>query len=145
MHTVDPLLIASLLFLALVVWLIRRALRQNAVFARIAARAAPPGCVLPSLTVVVPARNESANIGPCLRSLLGQQYPAQRLRCVVIDDDSHDDTAATVASLARSDSRLTLLSAPPLPAGWKGKLHACWYGVRGFRRPRVTMRCAPLQ
>ena len=130
MHTADALLIASLLFLATVVWLIARALRQSAVFARVPACAAPPGCVLPSLTVIVPARNESANIGPCVRSLLAQQYPGQRLRCVVIDDDSQDDTPVAVASLAESDSRLTLLSAPPLPAAWKGKVHACWYAVQ---------------
>ena len=132
MHKADPLLIASFIFLAIVVWLILRALRQNAVFVRIAVRAVPAGCVLPSLTVIVPARNESANIGPCLRSLLAQEYSAQRLRFVVIDDDSQDDTAAIVASLARSDSRLTLLSAPPLPAGWKGKVHACWYAVQAI-------------
>jgi chlorobactene glucosyltransferase len=130
MHKADPLLIASFLFLAIVVWLIGRALRQNAVFARIAARAAPEGCLLPSLTVVVPARNESANIGPCLRSLLAQQYPAERVRFVVIDDDSQDDTAAIVASLARSDARVTLLRAPPLPVGWKGKVHACWFALQ---------------
>jgi len=130
MHTADLLFIASLLFLAIVVWLIARALRQSAMFARVAACAAPPGCVLPSLTVIVPARNESANIGPCVRSLLAQQYPGQRLRCVVIDDDSQDDTAVAVASLAESDSRLALLSAPPLPAGWKGKVHACWYAMQ---------------
>ncbi len=132
MHHVDPLLIASLLFLASVVWLIGRALRQNAVFVRNEARAAPEAGVLPSLTVIVPARNESANIDRCVRSLLAQQYPTQRLRFVVVDDDSGDDTAATVASLARSDTRLTLLRAPPLPEGWKGKVHACWYGVQAM-------------
>ena len=132
MHKADPLLIASLLFFAIVVWLIRRALRQNAVFVRIAARAAPEGGLLPSLTVIIPARNESANIGPCLRSLLAQQYPAPRLRLVVIDDDSQDDTAAIVTSLARSDARVTLLRAPPLPPGWKGKVHACWYGLQAM-------------
>ncbi len=131
MHNfLDPLLSASLIFLAIVAWLIGRALRQNAVFVRNAARAAPEGGVLPSLTVIVPARNESTNIGPCLQSLLAQQYPTQRLRFVVVDDDSADDTAAKVASLARSDARVTLLSAPPLPEGWKGKVHACWHGVQ---------------
>ena len=132
MHKADPLLIASFVFFAIVVWLIGRALRQNAVFVRIAARAAPEGCLLPSLTVIIPARNESANISPCLRSLLAQQYPAQRLRFVVIDDDSQDDTAAIIASLARHDARVTLLHAPPLPVGWKGKVHACWYALQAM-------------
>ena len=130
MHQADPLLVVSLLYLAIVVWLILRAVRQNAVHLRLAAAAAPAGSLLPALTVIVPARNESANIDPCLRSLLAQQYDGQRLRFVVIDDDSQDDTAALVERLAASDSRLTLLSAPALPPGWKGKVHACWYGVQ---------------
>jgi chlorobactene glucosyltransferase len=126
----DPLLICSLLFLAVVVWLIARAVRQSAVFVPLAATAAPAGSRLAALTVVVPARNESANIESCLRSLLWQQYPTERLRFVVVDDDSQDDTAAIVAKLARTDPRLTLLSAPPLPAGWKGKVHACWHALQ---------------
>jgi chlorobactene glucosyltransferase len=130
MAKTDPLLICSLLYLAVVVWLIARAVRQSAVFVRLAATAAPAGSRLAALTVVVPARNESANIESCLRSLLRQQYPTERLRFVVVDDDSRDDTAAIVAELARTDPRVTLLSAPPLPAGWKGKVHACWYAVQ---------------
>jgi chlorobactene glucosyltransferase len=132
MYKADPLLVISLLFLAIVVWLIVRALRQNRVIVRVGALAVPADGMLPSLTVIVPARNESANIGPCLRSLLVQQYPAGRLRFVVIDDASQDDTAAIVACLAASDPRVTLLSAPPLPPRWKGKVHACWYATQAI-------------
>lgn len=130
MHRADPLLVVSVLFLEIVVWLIVRAWRQKGLFVRVGALPAPAAGRLPALTVIVPARNESANIGPCLRSLLAQQYPAERLRIVVSDDDSQDDTAEIVASLAASDSRITLLSAPPLPPGWKGKVHACWYAMQ---------------
>ncbi|HVN45610.1 MAG TPA: glycosyltransferase family 2 protein [Steroidobacteraceae bacterium] len=128
----DPLLLCSLAFPAIVAWLITRALRQNAVFVRIPATDPPAGSLLPGLTVVVPARNESANIGPCLRSLLTQQYPSERLRFVVVDDDSQDDTAAIATALSRTDPRITVLSAPPLPSGWKGKVHACWYAVQAL-------------
>jgi chlorobactene glucosyltransferase len=130
MHAADFLLAVSLLFLAIVAWLIARAWRQKGVFVRVAASAAAPGCLLPSLTVVVPARNESANIGACVRSLLAQQYPAQRLRIVVIDDDSEDDTAAIVTRLTTGGAPITLLRAPPLPRGWTGKVHACWHAVQ---------------
>ena len=130
MPRADPLLVVSILFLAIVVWLIVRAWRQKGLFVRVTAAAVPPGCTLPPLAVIVPARNESANIGPCLHSLLAQRYCAGGLRIVVIDDDSQDDTAAIVASLAARDSRITLLSAPPLPPGWKGKVHACWHAVQ---------------
>jgi len=126
----DLLLVISVLFLAIVVWLIARAWRQKGLFVRVGVSAAPPGSMLPALTVVVPARNESANIGHCVRSLLAQHYPTHRLRIVAVDDDSQDDTAATVAALAAGDPRITLLTAPPLPPGWKGKVHACWYALQ---------------
>jgi chlorobactene glucosyltransferase len=130
MTSADFLLVVSFLFLATVVWLIARAWRQNGVLLRVTPAAAPAGSMLPALTVVVPARDESANIGPCVGSLLAQQYPTERLRIVVVDDDSRDDTAVIVTAMAASDSRITLLSAPPLPPGWKGKAHACWYAVQ---------------
>jgi chlorobactene glucosyltransferase len=130
MPAADPLLVVSSLFLAAVVWLIARALRQNGVLVRVGASPAPAGSMLPSVTVVVPARDETVNIGACLRSLLAQQYPTERLRIVVIDDDSQDDTAAIVASMVAGDSRIMLLSAPTLPPGWKGKAHACWYATQ---------------
>src|SRR6516165_1802366 len=130
MTSADPLFVVSFLFLAAVVWLIARAWRQNGVLLRVAPAPAPAGSMLPPLTVVVPARDESANIGPCVHSLLAQQYPTERLRIVVIDDDSHDDTAAIVAAMVSGDSRITPLSAPPLPPGWKGKAHACWHAVQ---------------
>ena len=130
MPRADPLLIVSALFLAAVAWLIARAVRQNGVLVRVGASPAPAGSMLPSVTVVVPARNEAANIGACVRSLLAQDYPAGRLRIVVIDDDSQDDTAAIVAAMAAADARVTLLGAPALPPGWKGKAHACWYGAQ---------------
>lgn len=48
------------------------------------------------LTVIVPARNEAANIGACLRSILTGSYPANLLEIIVVDDFSEDDTAAQV-------------------------------------------------
>jgi len=116
-------LILSAAWLGLVVWLISRAFRQrNALPALLPAA---PAADAPTVTIVVPARNERANIGPCLRTLLAQDYPADQLRIVVVDDDSSDDTAAIAASLTSSDRRLTLLHTAALPTGWKGKPHAC--------------------
>src|ERR1700739_524817 len=98
MTSADFLLVVSFLFLTTVVWLIARAWRQNGVLLRVSPAPAPAGSMLPALTVVVPARDESANIGPCVGSLLAQQYPSELLRIVVVDDDSRDDTAAIVAA-----------------------------------------------
>ncbi|MGH8148503.1 MAG: glycosyltransferase, partial [Steroidobacteraceae bacterium] len=54
--------------------------------------------------------------------------PADRWRLIVVDDGSTDDTAALVT--ARACARLTLVTAPPLPPGWKGKVHACSIGAQ---------------
>jgi chlorobactene glucosyltransferase len=121
-------LILSLIWFALVAWLILRAYGQRNALKRLAQARAPDQA--PAIAVIVPARDEESNIRPCLASLLTQDYPSAQLTVHVIDDDSSDATAAIVRSLAARDPRVTLLHAPPLPAGWKGKAHACWIGVR---------------
>ncbi len=79
--------------------------------------------------VIVPARDEESNIGPCLQTLLAQDYPSGRLRLVVIDDHSADATAAIVRGIAERHPQLTLMSSPALPPRWTGKSHACWIGA----------------
>jgi len=123
------LLLLSSVWLALVTWLIARAVRQRNVLERVPVSAREPDRAAAKVAVIVPARNEAANIGPCVESLSTQEYPRDRLTFIVIDDDSSDDTAAIVAALARRDDRITLVRAPPLPPGWKGKVHACCVGA----------------
>lgn len=60
------------------------------------------------ITVVVPARNEAANINCCIQSILAQHYPQELLQCIIIDDHSEDDTAAMVRQI--TDPRLGLVS-----------------------------------
>ena len=87
--------------------------------------AARDGQTWPRISVLIPARNEAANIGACLRSLLAQAYP--NCEILVLDDASDDGTAAIVRALAVSDAqgRLRLLPGKELPKGWLGKCHAC--------------------
>ena len=82
------------------------------------------------MTVIVPVRDESANIADCLQSLLSQRYPASRFDVVVVDDESTDDTPLVVQSLAEKNAQLRLLRSPALPRGATGKSHACWIGAR---------------
>jgi len=78
---------------------------------------------VPLVSVLVPARDEEENIGPCLRSLLAQDY--SELEILVLDDDSRDRTAQIVEGLAREDGRVKLVKGAPLPQGWHGKAYAC--------------------
>ncbi len=121
--------IVSWAWLAVVAWLIARAFGQRHALARLPVAALPARAELPPVAVIVPARNESANIGPCVESLLAQELPADRLRIIVVDDASEDDTAQIVARLAARDARIRLLAAPALPPGWNGKVHACCVGA----------------
>ena len=114
-------------WLVLVVYLILHALRERTAFGRLAPPRQHGAAASPSVAVIVPARDEGANIGRCLASLAAQDYP--RLSVVVVDDDSADDTTAIVAEYAARDRRVTLLRAPRLPPGWKGKTNACATGA----------------
>lgn len=81
----------------------------------------------PLLSVIVPARNEAANIGRCVQSILQSGYPA--LEVIVIDDHSTDATLALAREAGAGDARLHLATAPELPSGWLGKQWACAQGA----------------
>ncbi len=81
---------------------------------------APPGA---RIAILIPARDEAAGITACVESALAST--GVQLEVIVLDDHSTDATAAIVARLAAADPRLRLAHAPPLPAGWSGKQHAC--------------------
>lgn len=117
-------------WLAIVTWLILRAINQRGLLRGLGLAPAPVGGQAPLITMIVPVRDEEANIGPCLHSLLAQDYPTDRMRIIVVDDHSADRTAAIVGSLAAQYPQVTLCTTPPLPPRWIGKSHACWIGAR---------------
>lgn len=51
------------------------------------------------VTVIIPARNEEQNIGPCIQSILNNNFPPALLELIVIDDFSTDRTAETAEAL----------------------------------------------
>jgi hopene-associated glycosyltransferase HpnB len=89
-----------------------------------------------SVVAVIPARDEAPVIGRALASLFAQDY-AGALRIVLVDDHSTDgtaDAARAAAMAAGCVDRLSIVAAPPLPAGWTGKLWAVREGVGVARR-----------
>ena len=113
----------------------------------------PQDTALPSLTIVVPARNEEAEIEAALRSLLQLNYP--RYQIVAVNDRSTDQTGAIMERLAAepaSTGKLRVIHVRDLPSGWLGKVHAMWLGsqINGsqINGPRETPlrempRCRP--
>lgn len=90
-----------------------------------------PASGWPSVTAVVPARNEASIIAESLGSLFRQSYPG-RFRIVLVDDESTDATAELAHAAARAanaEDRLTIVAGTRPPGGWTGKLFAMHQGV----------------
>jgi glycosyltransferase involved in cell wall biosynthesis len=83
----------------------------------------------PSITVIVPARNEAADIAATLQSLLAQDYA--NLQIIAVDDRSTDSTGAIIDSFAsQHPDKLRALHVTELPSGWLGKTHAMAIAAR---------------
>ena len=88
----------------------------------------------PTVSVIVPARNEESNIGRCVTSLLEQDY--EHYEIIVVDDGSTDATGRILDELAHTHpnrDRLWVLRLRDLPIGWAGKPHALHCGVQEAR------------
>jgi glycosyltransferase involved in cell wall biosynthesis len=83
----------------------------------------------PTVSVVIPARNEEACLGDCLQSLVVQTGVAFEI--IVVDDHSTDRTREIAASFSQEQVRV--IEAPPLPEGWTGKNNAVTTGARQAR------------
>lgn len=83
------------------------------------------------VSIIVPARNEVANLPRLLASLLSQGYPLYEI--IVVDDASTDGTATLVQNYSNKGVRLIRTDGPP--QGWTGKNHACWIGASNALYP----------
>ena len=81
----------------------------------------------PTVSVIVPARNEEVSLPDCLRSLVAQTGVAFEI--IVVDDHSTDRTR----EIAMSFPGVRVVEAGPLPEGWTGKNNAVTTGAREAR------------
>ena len=83
-----------------------------------------PGNPIPAvrISVIIPARNEEANLSRLLPSLRDQEFAP--LEIIVVDDQSTDQTA----KIAEEQGAKVIRGSSP-PAGWLGKPWACWQGA----------------
>lgn len=78
---------------------------------------------MPSLSIIVPARNEAKNLQRLLPSLNALQFDGA-LEIIVVDDSSTDETSAVAKNFGARVIRIN-----ELPDGWHGKPHACHAGA----------------
>lgn len=79
-----------------------------------------PTVEAPSVSVCVPARNETHAMTQCLERVLASDYA--KMEVVVFDDESADDTSVLINSFAHAGVRF--VPGTDLPEGWLGKNHA---------------------
>lgn len=100
-----------------------------------------PGRPLPSVTLVVAMRNEAANIGACLESILGQSYPEDRLEILVYDGDSDDGSRSIAERLLAGRPRAAVLGNPlrTQATSWNLGIDAAWGEAIGIVSGHVVL------
>ena len=79
---------------------------------------------LPSVSVLIPARNEADNIRAAIESVLNCE--GVQFEVLIWDDASSDGTGEIVKEMSQRDSRIQLIQGIEPPDGWAGKPHGCW-------------------
>jgi hypothetical protein len=107
---------------------------------------APPpasGDTRPAVSVLIPARDEESSIRGAVEAALASR--GAEVEVIVLDDCSSDRTAEIVREIAARDPRARVETAPPLPAGWNGKQHACAVLARLARHPLLLFADADVR
>jgi cellulose synthase/poly-beta-1,6-N-acetylglucosamine synthase-like glycosyltransferase len=82
-----------------------------------------------SVSVIIAARNEEANIRQCLLSLASSTYPARLLEVIVVDDHSTDGTSSVVREFCARHENFKLVAAVPGTGHLRGKTNAVTQGI----------------
>lgn len=85
----------------------------------------------PSITIIIPARNEAEVLPISLKSLLKQDYQGN-YNLILVDDQSEDKTGIIAEKIAQEQNKLehlTVIQGKSLPQGWSGKLWAMNQGI----------------
>lgn len=75
------------------------------------------------VSILIPARNEEADILNLLDSIKAQNY--SNYEAIVLDDNSTDKTFQICQEFAEKDQRFKVISGKTLPVDWLGKNFAC--------------------
>ncbi|MBV8121304.1 MAG: glycosyltransferase [Alphaproteobacteria bacterium] len=122
-------LICGAVWVGLVICLLCRAIRQYGNYQEATISGDGRSVMRPSVSIIVPVRNEIANVELCLEGLTAQSGLSSQSTIIVVDDGSEDGTRAAVERHITADAAIRLIDAGPLPTGWTGKPHACWRGA----------------
>jgi len=67
---------------------------------------------LPSVSIIIPCRNEKEFMPKCLDSLLANHYPTDKMEILIVDGMSHDGTRELIAGYAKKYPFISMLDNP---------------------------------
>lgn len=98
------MLVAACIFSVLILYYVAYLVRCAWFWGKVDVRTEADG-EWPMVTVIVPARNEAAGVGTCVRTILAQDYPQARMELILVNDHSEDDTVTLAMAAAQGDAR----------------------------------------
>lgn len=84
---------------------------------------------LPRVSVVIPAHNEEEKINDCIISLVNNEYPANKMEIIVVDDGSKDNTR-NIVKQSQVDTIISGKELKLIEKGHTGKVHTLNTGLR---------------
>lgn len=85
---------------------------------------------LPTVDIIVAARNEEKNILSCIKALNNLSYIEGKLNICLINDYSTDNTSQIIKEFIKDKPHFSLLENPPQISDLKGKANAIAYGIK---------------
>lgn len=86
----------------------------------------------PRVSILIPAHNEEVVIKATIKSMIGLNYPKEKLEVIIINDNSSDKTGVIAESFARLHSFIKVIHNKP-PHSGKGKSGALNVGLKQAR------------
>lgn len=91
------------------------------------------------VSIIVCARNEEVHIGPCIRSIVSQQYPSDLVELIIVNDASTDRTLAIAESeLQHAKCAYRIINNPVK----KGKKQSITSALKLALHPLIVLRDA---
>ena len=96
----------------------------------------PPDDALPSVSILIPTRNEGVVIGDTLRAMAALDYPRDKLEVLLLDDGSTDDTLERASEVAREFPFIRVIE---VEGGGRGKSYVLNYGLKLARGEAIAV------
>ncbi len=88
---------------------------------------------LPTVSILIAARDEEERLPTCLTSLLHADYPPEKIEIIVINDRSTDRTLQIAEAFAQRDARVRAISLTQRLPGMSGKASTLCQGMSRAR------------